>query len=660
MIKNRSLFFIIIFALLELSIGIQEIRAQDSNAYFMANQMLQRQEYERAFDLFKKLHQQNPENFLFLEKATESLINLKEYETAIELTKKARDRRYYPAEAGIRLGEIYHISGDTSKAFDTWDEVIENNQRNLEVYLSLARTMSDRRSFDRAIETYKAAGELFSDATVLSSELANTYMKAGKYEESVREYLELIKMNPDRINFVQSTLLRFNDDYLYDVAILEIGDFLEDLPADHPSYRELHQLELWLLLERELYERALSTAKNFEESQPYTTYSLYSLGARLLSDRQFKLAEQAYRYYVENDIEAAKYQSLEEISTIYIEWADYLSDFNLSYVRQRDSLYKKAYQTLSTLEKEAQNYRNIDRVFITQSELALDHLHEPDIARNYLEKLEQRADSSNLAQRNYIKGRIYLYENNYSRARIAFTKSNKETRLGNLAEKTRYYLALTDFYAGDYEFAKIQLNALERQTTSYFANDAVKLRVWIQDGLQADSTGTILNPFAKAVEYFSQGLNDSALKALEPVLFQNSFNALSDEALLELSTHIKEEQIPLVFGLIANYLNSAGRYSPLRERLMWEKARIADQVVTNENLSSLIGKDSSKRGSKRDSLSTEENFFEGISTGNNGTALPANAGQVIALYEEVLLEYPNGFYATYARERIEELQNIET
>lgn len=646
MTKKHPLFLLILLSLCELTIGIHEVQAQDSNAYFIANQMLQRQEFERAFEMFNKLHQQNPENFLFLEKATESLINLKRYESAIELTKKARNSRYYPAKAGIRLGEIYHVSGDTSKAFDIWDQVMKNNPGNMEVYLSLARTMSDRRAFESAINTYKAAGELFSDATVLSSELANTYMKAGKYEESIREYLQLIKQNPDRINSVQSTLLRFNDDYLYDIAILEIGDFLDELPADHPSYRELHQLELWLLLERELYERALSTAKNFEETQPYTTYSLYSLGARLLSDRQFHLAEKAYRYYVDNDIEAAKYQSLEEISNIYIEWANYLSDFNLSNVLQRDSLYKKAHKTLLALEEKAPNYRNIDRVFITQAELALDHLHDPNNARKYLKKLEQQADSSNLAQRNYIQGRIYLYDNNYSRARIAFTKSNKETRLGNLAEKTRYYLALSDFYAGDYEFAKIQLNALERQTTSYFANDAVQLRVWIQDGLQADSSGAVLDPFARAVEYFSQGLNDSALKALEPVLNESSFNALTDEALLELSSHITGESTPLIYRQITRYLNSDGRYSPLRERLMWEKARIGDQVVTNEKLSSTIESYEQQREYK----SIESESF----------SLPSNKGQAITLYEEVLMEYPNGFYASYARERIEELQNIET
>lgn len=648
MVSKSSYLLAVLFWFCQFTFGVfpASALAQDSNAYFIANQMLQSQQYERAFEMFHNLHRQNPENYIFLEKATESLINLKRYDTAIEITQQARQQPYYPAQAGVRLGEIYHVSGDTLKAFNIWEKVKEQNPGNMEIYLSLARAMRDRRSFDRAIKTYKAAAKLFSDTTVLSSELATTYMRAGKYEESIQEYLNLIKQNPDRISYVQSTLLRFNDDYLYDIAILEIGDFLEDLPANHPAYRDLHQLELWLLLERELYERALATARKFEDSQSYTSYSLYGLGAKLLSDRQFELAEKAYRYYVEKDIEVAKYQSMEEIANIYIEWADYLSDFNLSSYRKIDSLYTNAFKTLSALEREAPGYRNMERVYITQAELALEHLHKPQFADNYLHKLQQRADSSNLAQRNYIEGRIYLYENNYSRARIAFTKSNKEVRLGQLAEKTRYYLALTDFYAGDYEFAKIQLNALERQTTSYFANDAVQLRVWIQDGLQADSTGEMLNPFAKAVEYFSQGQRDSALASLDSLISETSFNALSDEALLELSTHVTEDIIPFVYDRITLYLNSAGRNSPLRERLMWEKARMGDRFFN--------AKYSAAKTNAPDESTKAIN--ESISE----ASLPHNKGEVIALYEDIILEYPQGFYASFARSRIEELQNIET
>lgn len=619
------------------SAGIAEVRAQTDNRYFIADQLFKQQKFERAYDIFRQLHRDDPGSIIYFERMTESLVNLKRYEDAIEAIRRAMERPYYPQEAAIRLAEVFHTQGDTASAYETWDNVLEQSQGNFQTYLSVARSMKERRVFDRAIEVYKKAGEMFSNSSVISSELAQAYLQAGRYEESVREYLSLIQNNPDRISYVQSVMLRFNDDYLYDIAILEIGDFLEELPDSNPAHLSLLQLEVWLLMERELYERAYVTARNYEQQHNRVTYTLYGLGAKLLSEQKFELAEKSFRHYVENNILSAKSRSMEELGTVYTEWANYLANYNLGTAAQRDSLYRKAYDILNRLRQSDPGYQYMDRVLISQAELALDHLHHPEEARNFLAALEGRADSSNLAQRAYIDGRIELYEKDYARARVSFTRSNKQERIGSLAQKTRYYLALTDFYSGDYEFAKIQLNALERQNTSYFANDAVQLRVWIQEGLQADSTGKKIRPFAKAVEHFSQGESEQAVRQLDSLLSTDGFHPLADEALLEMSSHAGPGYTPTVYEQITKYLNLNGRYSPLRERLLWEKARLADRHSAGK-----------------------PNRQQADTTGENGITIPTSQQDIIALYEQILVEYPQGFYASYARNRIQELQKPQT
>lgn len=660
----RSYYKNILSAILLFMAGGLPAYGQVSNSYFMAEQLMQKGDYEKAYELFKELHTENPDTYLFFEKATECLVNLKQYAKAIELAEESDAGKRYPAQGAIRVGEIYHIKGDTTQAYAIWDEVLTANSGNIQVYLTMARTLSNRRSFDRAIRVYEQAKTMypdnsgpFSGSSVVRMELANTHMQAGNYEKAVREYLRLVEEHPDRISHVQSTLLRFNDEYLYDIAILEINEFLEELPADNPSHQSLHQLEVWLLLERELYERALVTAKNYEERQSHISYSLYGLGTKLLSERKFELAEQAFAFYVNRDNELARQHSMEELANVYMEWADYLSDYNLAHHSRRDSLYNKAYTTLKKLSAEAPYYQNRDRVFVTLTELALDHLHDPSLAIKYLEALKNKADSSYQSQYAYLEGRIKLYQKEYARARIAFTKSNKLERIGPLAEKTRYYLALTDFYAGDYEFAKIQLNALERQNTSYFANDAVQLRVWIQEGLQADSTGEIIAPFARAMEHFSQNENEQAIRALTPLLQAKAYHPLADKALLELSTHSEPGSVYFVYSHISDYLQSYGLYSPLRERLMWEKARIADQVVNNRIELTVAGKVQNS-----DTLTAENKSFRGFSRNDSSGQIPVpeSKEQLIALYEDLLMEYPQGFYAAFARNRIQELQDPQT
>lgn len=635
--------------LLILVVAIPSLQAQNNQQYHIANRLLQQQKFEQAYQVFSELHQQNPGNYLFLQKATECLINMKRYDEAVAMTEKAIEGSLNSDQASVRLGEIYHIQGDTSQAFTIWDQLIDDSDSRFQTYLEVARAMSDRRAFQRAVGVYEQARQKFRSSTLLSTELANTYMQAGQYENAVDEFLALVREEPERIDYVQRSLIRYGDEMLHDTAILEIEDFLDDLPLDHPAHRRLHQLHLWLLLERDLYERAVATAKSYEERTPEVTYSLLGLGNKLVSEQKYDLAEETYQYYIDQNIVPAKYQSMEELSQVYTEWADYLADYNLAYAERRDSLHQQAFDILSQLREEAPSYDQMGQVLLRQSELAIDYLHDVDLAKKYLQELNTRGNSTNVAQKYYIEGRIDLFESDYDRARIAFTRSNKQEKIGSLAEKTRYYLALTDFYAGDYEYAKIQLNALERQNTSYFANDAVQLRMWIQKGLNADSTGAALEPFADGVENFNQGKTQKALESFAPIISGQEYHTLMDEALLVMSRNISPDFTEIYYSAVTRYLDYWGQASALRERLMWEKARIADQIISY-NIS--VNSDQQQEPEDAQNL-----FFD---EAPEQIALPTTQQQVQKLYEDILMEFPNGFYASYARDRIQELKNPQT
>ncbi len=624
---------------------------QIDDDYFTADRLLQQQEYEEAAEKFYELHQEHPDTYIFLDKLIEALINLKKYDEAISITQQAYDYNPSQPQSLISLGEIYHVSGDTEKAFEVWNEVLDNHSHSQQVHLNVARAMKERRAYDQAAEVYKEAREISPSSNIITPELADAYLQAGNYEKAIQEYLELVNNNPDRLNFVQRRLMRFQDDNIYDVAILEISDFLNELSMSHPSHHNLQQLEIWLLMERKLFKRALVTAKNFETRSSEITYSLYNLGSQLLAEQEFGLAEEAYSFYIDSGVASLKNRSKEELAKVYIKWAEYLEDYNLHLSSKRNELYHKALSTLESLHQENPYYRRMDQVLIMLSEISLDVLHEPQKASAYLDELNKSDDPVQIAQKAYIEGRLHLYKEDYTRARMTFSKSNKQERIGDLAEKTRYYMALCDFYAGDYEFAKIQLNALERQNTSYYANNAVRIRLWIQEGLQADSTGAALQPFAKAVEHFSRGEDQLGINILHTLFEEDRYNPLIDEALLELSAHKNSKNALFVYRAVSTFLKQQGQASPLYERLLWERARLGDQFVTNEEIDMALSQEEIS-----DSLdTTEEQLFK-----DSTNAIPTNVEEVVPLYEEILLNFPNGFYSSYARERIQELQQIQT
>lgn len=631
-IKNYFLFIILLGWLPVLA------SAQMNEKYFEANQLLRQQNFEEAYHLFEQLHHDNPDNFRYLDKASECLVNLKEYDKATSLIEQGIKEQNMGPQALIRLGEIHHINGDTTKAFSVWNNALEKYEGNQQVYLDIAGAMKERRAYKRAIELYTTIRNEFPRSRLIATELAETYLQAGLYEKAIQQFLQIVQKRPNQIGYVQNRLMRFQDKHMYDIAIQELSVFLDSLGTDHQSFHTLKQLEVWLLMERNHSQQALATARDFEERTQSTTYLLYSLGSKLLADRRFDLAEQAYSYYIEKDISDAKFRSMEELAKVYRQWARYLENYNLGLSSQHNGLYKKAFSTLEKLHSEASHYRQMDKVLITLSELSLDVLHQPEQVRQYLDKLRSLSDSSLMAQELYIEGRLHLYDEEYNRARIAFSESNRQNDRSSLAQKTRFYLALTDFYTEDYEFSKIQLNALERQNTSHYANDAIKLRMWIQEGLQSDSTGSKLQPLASSKEYFAQGKYRHGINELKS-LFQKNFNhPLADEALLELSTHNQPQHAVYVYRVLNKYLSTGGTASPLYERLLWEKARIADQFVTNEDISIDLYSH------------TEEDNTKEIN-------LPATVAQLIPLYEDILMNFPSGFYASHVRERLKELQN---
>lgn len=619
--------------------------AQDNERYFNADQLLKEHKYEEAAKQFEQLYNKEPHRYLYLSKLTESLINLKEYEKAIAITKQAVQNGRHRPQVKIRLGELYHISGDIERGIEIWNEVLKEQPNNQQIYLSVARTASDRKEYKKAIDIYKELQSLSGQSNLISSELGETYMQAGNYEQAMREFLDLVQQNPDRLGFVQRRLMRFRDDYIYDIAILEISDFLDELSPSHPSYNNLQQLEIWLLMERNLFERAVATAKNIERESPTLTYSLYNIGSKLLAEQKFKLAEKAYSYYIDNNIASLANRSREELANVYMQWAKYLENNNLDFTSKPSSLYQKAFSTLNTIRSNTPNYHRMDQVLTTLSELSLDVLHAPEEAEIYLDELKNiSGKKQKRAKQAYIKGRLFLYDEEYTRARLSFSKSNKQERIGNLAEKNRYYLALTDFFAGDYEFAKIQLNALERQTTSYYANDAVKLRLWIQKGLQADSTGAKIEPFANLIEYLSRGKQQESIAILEQLFQKDRYNPLIGYALLEITTKKKKQNAAFIYRALSTYLETQGSNSALQEQLMWAKTRIADQLITNSDIN--LGQFQST--AKKTQL-----------LGDQDIKIPQTVDQLLPLYEKFLLEFPNGFYATFARDRIQELEEIQ-
>lgn len=588
--------------------------AQINAEFQIANRLYQQQRYEEALPFFERINRQDPNMFLFFDRLIDCHIQLKQYDTAIELAENNISDQINVPQVNVLLGELYFLKDDTTKAFDIWNSNLQRYPNQLQLYMNTANAMMDRRAYLKAIEVYRRGRLVFNNDQLFVADIPSAYMQAGNYEEAIAEWLNIVKTNPQQISGIQRMLDRYNDPLLFDIAVLEIEDQLSELPANHQAYKPFFELQIWLLLENKLFRRAYASAREFEERTSNYNFTLFNVGTQLAENNEFDLALRAFHYYSESTTGEISWRANEEKANTYILWAKYLDDYSLDFSNQRDSLFSTALTLLEGITSETRTYSRIKQVYLKQAEIALDFVFNKELATLATQQLKDLNGSEETPESNYLDGRLFLADKEFTSARISFTRANKQTDVSDLAEKTRYFLALTDFYAGDFEFSQIQLKSLGRQNTSFYANDALELRLWLQEGIKADTTGEALQEFASAHFNLYTGNRKEASEQLLAIAQNDAPGVFIDNAYLMLSK-IPEMKTEEYVSELSEFIEKTPSVSQ-REEFLWQ-----------------IGK-----------------LYDGIYTENGESEVTLR--KLVDVYERLILEYPQGFYAPFTRERL--------
>lgn len=637
-----SILFVVLL-LLAMPLHAQETEFQ------RANQHLQQQNYEEAREILEQLYQQNPGAGIFLDRYLDSLIGLREYGEALTVVQEHLDEGHGSSQLRVREGELHYLAGDREEALRIWDDLISTNRDNIQIYYQIGSLLMNHREYERASVLYESARQEFGDESLFINEVAASRMQSGDFAGAIREYFRLIRQNPNQVNFVQQRLLRMQDRDMLVTAATELHRYIEGVELSDPSYPPLHQLFIWLLVETEQYQLAVEAAQEYESATESLTYALFTLADKLVTSHEYEMAAEAYSFYLERAGTSVRTQALDRLSRTYMMWADYLDEHHLGESRFRNELVRKAYDTGAELLDSDRGYAGRDQVIIRLVELSLDYYNDPERASSWITRLGNEGGAG--SHLHYLQGRLHLYSHSWPEARQAFTRANRAADETELAEKSRYFLSLTDFLAGDYEFALLQLRQLERRHVSWYANDALQLRIWIQQGEQADTTGQALQEFGDFYRQLVAGHSAAAIEALGP-LVSEPFNPLVFHALISLAPKMDEQYAPLLYAVLHHYTQPGNR-SPLRERLLWERAVTARQLV-DAGIHSPVYPTDLDGGPDGAALSYLNPLIP------EASEWPSTMADVEELFEQLILEFPQGFYAPYAREQLQNLTRLSS
>ncbi|HEX8173895.1 MAG TPA: tetratricopeptide repeat protein [Pyrinomonadaceae bacterium] len=127
------------------------------------------------------------------------LLDLNDYNTALEEIDRARAARPVYPEASAVEGRILRMAADTNAAMDSFRRAIrEARGFQPEAHTGLAILLEDKGRYEEAVEEFRAAISQLSDTEpVLYQLLGAAYEKLQNYKEAVRAYEKYLELAPE-------------------------------------------------------------------------------------------------------------------------------------------------------------------------------------------------------------------------------------------------------------------------------------------------------------------------------------------------------------------------------------------------------------------------------------------------------------------------------
>jgi len=491
----------------------------------LAQQYYKNGEYEKALAIYEKLYQENATNSYYYSNYLNTLVALKELDTAKQLiesqiAKNSKNASYY-----VDLGNIYKQQDKDDEAKKQFDKVLLNIGSDQNQARTVANTFTKIEEYDYAIAVYEKIRETLRRDDMFLYEMANVYSKKGDFDNTVKTYLSYGKFYPKNVQVIKNYFQRnFKDEKQFDVLQKQLYKRIQAEP-DEILYPELL---VWLFTQKKDFENAIIQVKALDKRFNEDGRRVFNLGKSAITEEQYDAATEAFnyiidkgpgRYYINARSETLRSQRLKVTTQ---------SDYTDKDIEQLDNDYSEF------LEEFGRN--------ISSAETMLDYAH---LKSNYKYDLDAgialcdeliampALNASLKARTKLALGDYYLMNNETWDAVLLYSQVDKAMKDDILGEEARFKNAELSYYNGDFEWAQTQLAVLKASTTELIANDALDLSVFITDHLGLDTTNRTMEMYARGDLLILQNRVKDAQLTMDSINVSYPGHALTDNILMQ-------------------------------------------------------------------------------------------------------------------------------
>ncbi len=517
-----------------------QLNKRDDQLFKSAQTYIKLNRPQHAILLLEDLLKRHPNQLSYYEWLLKAYLQLSRFELADSLIDEMQHRVPENPRFKIDKAEVLFQSNEKGKALQIWEETLENNSNNLNVFNQVANKMIQNRLIDEAIEVYKKAVIQFPKIHNFYYNIANLYKSRLMYNEATEYYLKFLSKQPNQRSSVFNQILSFN---------IEADQRKEFFRILETKNKELGQnIEIKLLLAQlyqryKEYDRALNIYLQLEDNK--------SKGSLLLQfaksserDSSYQIALKAYQEIIEKypkssySIQAYK----GAVSTL----------FNLAKQTSLQHFASRGISLVDSLQSLYPNHSELHNLLYSKGEFYIDFYFDIDKAIEIFTTI-LHIKNLNIQIRNqtYLKlGECYLLKGQLELALKTFQTVKHPKYLG----EANLLIGKTYFYMNEWDKSKEILESIIKSegVSSTITNDAIELQMKLN---VANNSSEILTQLAEADFLVVQRKKSEAIKKFINLSESTSITALLKSdiylELIQLSIDLEEYTQALKYCSIA-------------------------------------------------------------------------------------------------------------
>ena len=565
----------------------------------LAQNYIDKGEFDKAASLYEELEKKQPNNFYFTQKLVGCYQGLKQYDKAEKLLLNKKEATNQPI-IFVELGYNSQLQKDTNKAEAYFKKAIEAVANQPNYAYQIGQAFEQKSLLLQAYSTYEIAQKTNSSMN-FDYQMALLQGQMGNLDVMVVKLLDYSYANINSTLSVQNQLVFFMQD---DAENVFANSLKKELLLRTQKTQDIYwnQFLSWLYVNQKEYNKAFIQEKSIYKRNPESFDDIIQLAQICVNENENETAQAIFQFILQNTTDEstvlnAQYFLLKnEISTAKPETYPLIqSKFDALLSQFGESPFSLDIQILSAHFKAfyLNDFENAKSLLDTTMKMPL----------NIRQKAKVKMELAD----------VFVFNEKFNQAIIYYAQIQNDLPNDEFSHEASMRMAKTSFFKKDFNWAKKQAGELKQASTQLIANDAVELFLLISDNSAEDSLQVALQDFSKA----------------DLLAFQNKPKDALDAFLQILDKHKGESIEPGTLFKVAKNYEKLGNFA---------KAIIYYQTILDRH---------------KDGIYIDEALFYSAEIYKNQLNDLEKAKN---LYEKVVLEHPDSIYFTEARKQYRQLR----